>query len=66
MRRQSAAKSLRPGDSEEVAVALREIFSHTVSFFAPTRVLHFSSQEKFFVVIKNKIHFFLVAFATDF
>jgi len=31
-----------------------------------TRVPHFSSQEKFFVVIENKIHFFLVAFATDF
>jgi hypothetical protein len=31
-----------------------------------TRVLHFSSQENFFVVIENKIHFFLVAFATDF
>src|SRR6266581_4654337 len=32
--------------------------------FTPTRVFHFRSQENFFVVIENKIHFFLVAFAT--
>ena len=33
---------------------------------ATTRALHFRSQENFFAEIKNKIHFFLVAFATDF
>jgi hypothetical protein len=44
-----------------------EIFSNTlVLFFAPTRALHFSSQENFFFAIENKIHFFLVGFATDF
>jgi len=44
-----------------------EIFFKT-RFFVPAtrRALHFSSQENFFVVIENKIHFFLVAFATDF
>jgi hypothetical protein len=53
MRRQSAAKSLRRGDSESVAVASREIFSATVSFFSPTHALHFLSQGKLFVVIEN-------------
>jgi hypothetical protein len=45
----------------------REIFSTQLFLgFPTTRVPHFFSQEKFLVVIENKIHFFLVAFATDF
>jgi hypothetical protein len=44
-----------------------EVFCNTpFRFFAPTRALHFRSQENFFAGIENKIHFFLVAFSTDF
>ena len=39
--------------------------THCVCFQVDTRA-SFSRQEIFFVVIENKIHFFLVAFATDF
>ena len=67
MRSQSAAKSVRRGDFESVAIGSRNFFNRLLFLvFATTRVLHFSSQEKFFVVIENKIHFFLVALATDF
>jgi hypothetical protein len=38
---------------------------HCFCFQADTRA-SFSRQENFFVVIENLIHFFLVAFATDF
>jgi len=66
MRSQSAAKSVRCGDRESVAAGSRNFFNPLFLVFATTRVLHFPSQENFFVVIENKIHFFLVAFATDF
>jgi hypothetical protein len=45
---------------------LTKFFQRTVFCFATTRALHFFSQGNFFGVIENKIHFFLVAFATDF
>jgi hypothetical protein len=35
-------------------------------FLVLKRALHFPSQENFFFAIENKIHFFLVGFATDF
>jgi len=66
MRSQSVAESARCGDSESIAVGSRNFFNTLFLVFATTRVLHFPSQEEFFVVIENKIHFFLVAFATDF
>ena len=63
---QSAAKSARGRELESVAADSRN-FSNTLFLgFATTRALHFFSQEDFFVEIENKIHFFLVAFATDF
>jgi hypothetical protein len=54
------------GDSKSIATGSRNFFN--TLFFVPAtrRALHFSSQENFLVVIENKIHFFLVAFATDF
>ena len=45
---------------------LTRFFNTLFLAFATTRVLHFFSQENFFAEIENKIHFFLVAFATDF
>ena len=66
MRSQSAAKSVRHGDSKSVAAGSRNLFNRLFPVFATTRVLHFRRQENFFVEIENKIHFFLVAFATDF
>jgi hypothetical protein len=59
-------RSVRRGDSKSVAVGSRNFFNTLFLGFATTRALHFFSQEDFFVVIENKIHFFLVAFATDF
>ena len=61
-----SSESVRCGDSESVAVGSRNLFNTLFLGFATTHVLHFFSQENFFVVIENKIHFFLVAFATDF
>ena len=47
-------------------LARAKIFStHCFCFQVDTRA-SFSRQENFFVVIENKMHFFLVAFATDF
>jgi len=66
MRRQSAAKFVRCGDSESVSVGSRNFFNTLFLGFASTGVLHFPRQENFLVIIENKIHFFLVAFATDF
>jgi hypothetical protein len=66
MRSQSAAKSVRCGGSESVSVGSGNSFNTLFLVFTPTGAPHFSSQEKFLVVIENKIHFFLVAFATDF
>jgi hypothetical protein len=45
---------------------LTKSFNKLFLVLATTRALHFLRQENFFVVIENKIHFFLVAFATDF
>src|SRR5256714_13910549 len=53
MRRQSVAKSVRRGDFESSRFGLREIFSTHCFCLTPTRVLHFLSQGKFFVVIEN-------------
>jgi hypothetical protein len=61
-----SSESVRCGDSESVAVGSRNVFNTLFLGFATTHVLHFFSQENFLVVIENKIHFFLVAFATDF
>ena len=66
MRSQLVANSVRRGDSESVAAGSRNFFNTLFPGFATTRALHFFSQENFFVVFENKIHFFLVAFATDF
>jgi hypothetical protein len=66
MRSQSTAKSLRRSDSESVAAGSRNLSDKLFLVLATTRALHFPRQENFFVVIENKIHFFLVAFATDF
>jgi hypothetical protein len=44
-----------------------KIFSNAlVLIFTGTRAFHFLSQENFFFAIENKIHFFLVGFATGF
>jgi hypothetical protein len=66
MQIQPAANSTRRGDSTPSRLA-HEIFSTKLFLaLATTRALHFLRQENFLVVIENKIHFFLVAFATDF
>jgi len=65
MRNRLAAKSVRCGDSESLGL-VREIFEHTVSWFCDDTRASFSQSRIFLVVIENKIHFFLVAFATDF
>jgi hypothetical protein len=66
MRSQLAAKHVRCRDFESVAIGSRNFFRWLFLVFTTTHALHFFSQENFFVVIENKIHFFLVAFATDF
>ena len=43
-----------------------KIFSNALVLFFSARAFHFLSQENFFFAIENKIHFFLVGFATDF
>jgi hypothetical protein len=48
MRSQSAAKSVRRGDSESVSVGSRNFFNTLFLGFATARVRHFSSQEIFF------------------
>jgi len=59
-------KSAAYSDSESARLA-HEIFPTQYFFvFATTRALHFPRQGNFFLAIENKIHFFLVAFATDF
>jgi hypothetical protein len=47
-------------------LASRNISNTQFFVFVTTRALHFPSQENFLGEIENKIHFFLVAFATDF
>jgi hypothetical protein len=65
--RPDAPNQLVAAGSDRSRFRLRENFlEHTSSFFAPGRALHFLSQENFFSAIENKIHFFLVDFATDF
>jgi hypothetical protein len=59
-------RSVRCGDAKSVATGSRNFFNTLFLVFATTRALHFPSQENFFAEIENKIHFFLVAFATDF
>jgi hypothetical protein len=54
------------GDSKSVEAGSLNSFNALFFVFATTRALHFFSQGNFFGVIENKIHFFLVAFATDF
>ena len=66
MRSQLAANSVRRGDFESVAAGSRNLFNELFLVLGMTGALHFLRQENFFVVIENKIHFFLVAFATDF
>ena len=66
MRSQLAANSVRRGDSESVAAGSGNPSNKRFLVLATTRALHFLRQENFFVEIENKIHFFLVAFATDF
>jgi hypothetical protein len=66
MRIQLAANSVRRGDSESVATDSRNLSDKQFLVLAATRALHFFRQENFFDEIENKIHFFLVAFATDF
>jgi hypothetical protein len=53
MRSQSAAKSVRCGDPESVAAGSQTFFNTLFLVFATARVLHFPSQENFFVVIEN-------------
>jgi hypothetical protein len=50
---QSAAKSARCGEPESVAADSRNFSNTLFLVFATTRVLHFLSQEDFFVVIEN-------------
>jgi hypothetical protein len=68
LRAQATPVNLRcPGTSTEVCVAWfgSRIFEYCFCFQVDTRASFFS-QEIFLAVIENKIHFFLVAFATDF
>jgi hypothetical protein len=53
MRSQSAAKSVRCGDPESVAAGSQTFLNTLFLVFATARVLHFPSQENFFVVIEN-------------
>jgi hypothetical protein len=59
-------RSVRRGDSKPVATDARNFFNTLFFILATRHALPFRSQENFFVVIENKIHFFLVAFAADF
>ena len=43
-----------------------KIFSNALDLIFTARAFDFLSQENFFFAIENKIHFFLVGFATDF
>lgn len=43
-----------------------KIVSNALGLVFTARVFDFLSQENFFFAIENKIHFFLVGFATDF
>ena len=65
MRNQSAAKCLC-ADSKSEAAGSRNLSNALFFVFATTCALHFLSQEIFLGEIENKIHFFLVVFATDF
>jgi hypothetical protein len=65
MRSQSAVKC-SCGDSKPVAAGSRNVPNTRFFVFVTTRAHHFPSQENFLGEIENKIHFFLVAFATDF
>jgi hypothetical protein len=51
---------------KSVATGSRNLFNTLFLVIATARALHFPSQGNFFRVNENKIHFFLVAFATDF
>jgi hypothetical protein len=66
MRSQQAANSVHRGDSKSFAAGSRNLSNKLFLVLTATRALQFARQEKFFAVIENKIHFFLVAFATDF
>jgi hypothetical protein len=50
---QSAAKPVRCGEPESVAADSRNCFNTVFLVFVTTRVLHFPSQENFFVEIEN-------------
>jgi hypothetical protein len=51
---QSAAKLVRRAILNPSRIGSRgNVFNPLVSVFTPTRVLHFPSQENFFVVIEN-------------
>jgi hypothetical protein len=43
-----------------------KFLQYAVSWFRAARALRIRSQENFFAGMENKIHFFLVAFSTDF
>jgi hypothetical protein len=66
MRNRLAADSVRRSDSKSAATGSRNRSSKLFLVFGGNTRASFLRQEIFFVVIKNKIHFFLVAFATDF
>jgi len=51
---------------EFIPTGSRSFFNKLFLVFVTTRALHFHRQENFLVEIENKIHFFLVAFTTDF
>src|SRR4030095_9814872 len=53
IRRRLAVKSIRCGNYESLRFGFRQFFRHAVFRFAPTRDLHFFSQENFFVEIEN-------------
>jgi hypothetical protein len=54
------------GESKAVGAVSQNFFNTLFFVFATTRAHDFLSQGNFLRVIENKIHFFLVAFATDF
>ena len=66
MHSQLAANSVGRGDFQIRRGWLTKSFRQTVSRFGDDAALHFLRQENFLVEFENKIHFFLVAFPTDF
>jgi hypothetical protein len=66
MRSEISSEVFRATISKSLRAASQKVFNTVCVVVATTRAVHFPRQENFCGEIENKIHFFLVAFATDF